>query len=122
LVKAKEKRKRKRGKNGEGREYSGYQFTSKLVHATIGEAAVSRLLKTNNADVSEQTIIDQPLLTYAAEYWYEHATAVTDAMADFPQLRNKLTRSLVRSIPKAASIGSGRTIVTVRIGVCTTGT
>lgn len=97
LFKAEEERKkRSRGRRKEGteadKEFSWYQFTNKLAQATIADATVSYLLKTNSTNISEQMAIDEPLLPYSSQYWYQHTAAVIDEMADFPQLREKINK------------------------------
>ena len=84
--------KHKESKESEDEGEFGYQFSNELAHATIGEATISYLLTTNNDSVFQQEIISWPLLQYSAEYWYQHAAAVKDHMANFPRLREQIDR------------------------------
>lgn len=69
-----------------------YQFSSNLAHATICDAAISYLLDTNSINVSEQTVIDMPLLSYSADYWPHHVAAISEDITGFPHLSQQISR------------------------------
>ncbi|KAK5062936.1 hypothetical protein LTR84_005012 [Exophiala bonariae] len=73
-------------------ESPGYRFSSELAHATIGTATVSYILGTNGADVSGLTLIEMPLLSYSADYWFPHVAAVGERIDNFPQLKSQLAK------------------------------
>jgi hypothetical protein len=73
---------------------SWYRFSNELAHATLAERTTEYLLNTNDVDIDvyRKTIISKPLLRYSAKYWYQHARAIGDDIAGFPQLREQINK------------------------------
>lgn len=88
-------------KGNTNEESFGYQFSSELAHATIGNSTISYIIDTNTIDVSEQTVIEKPLLPYSADYWFQHVAAIGDYITDFPQLSERIAHFFSQSCSKS---------------------
>lgn len=75
--------------NGDEDSHS-YRFSSELAHATIGSATISYILDTNSVDLPELTNLERPLLSYSADYWFQHVAAVGELIDEFPRLSSQL--------------------------------
>ncbi|KAJ6109516.1 NACHT domain-containing protein [Penicillium sp. IBT 16267x] len=79
--------------DGRGRcdeEYPWYHFSNASAHAAIAKQTLDSLLKTQDEDITEETLSTKPIIQYSARFWYQHFQAVEPEGEGFSDITRRI--------------------------------